>query len=236
MGLDSSYGDKIEVVYNSSHWKLLERLREKSIEIMDALAFKGIISGIYGSVVRGDVTPKSDIDIIIPYILSSHSIELALTSSGFEIYKRIIAQATPNSTPKAHIFLDIEEKMCITFPLATFRTLEREFYKFGGYLEIDALRVDNRVPGCSKRLMLIEPTEQGHMESSIHYREREVARIVGISLDIIRERMRVLKRRKKVGRTGIVLSVHLEQEETFENILRKLAASNPIIRRRLNKE
>jgi len=76
------------VVYNLSHWKLLEKLREKSIEIMDVLALKGIVSGIYGSVVRGDVTPKSDIDIIIPYVLSSYSVELALTSSGFEIYKK----------------------------------------------------------------------------------------------------------------------------------------------------
>jgi len=236
MGLESSYGDRIEIVYNLSHWKLLERLRKKSIEIMDVLALKGIISGIYGSVVRGDVTPKSDIDIIIPYVLSSHSVELALTGSGFEICKRIIAQATPNSTPKAHIFLDIEEKKCVTFPLATFRTLEREFYKFGGYLEINALKKDNRVPGCNKGLMLIEPTEQGHMESSMYYKEREVAKIVGISVDIIRERIRVLKRRKKVGRTGIILSVHLEKEEVFENILRKLAASNPIIRRRLRNE
>ena len=203
---------------------------------MDVLALRGIVSGIYGSVVRGDVTPKSDIDIIIPYVLSSHSVELALTGSGLEIYKKIIAQATPNSTPKAHIFLDIEEKKCITFPLATFRTLEREFYKFGGYLEIDALKADKRVPGCNKKSMLIEPTGQGHMESSINYREREVARTVGISIKIIRERIRVLKRRKKVGRTGIILSVQLENEEVFENILKKIADSNPIIRRRLRNE
>jgi predicted nucleotidyltransferase len=236
MELECTYRDRIEVVYTPSHWKVLARLREKSIEIMDAFALKGIISGIYGSVVRGDVTPKSDIDIIIPYILSSHSVELALIRNGFKIYNRRIAQATPNSTPKAHIFLDIEEKTCVTFPLASFRTLELEFYKFGGYLELDALKADNRVPGCSKELMLIEPTEQGHMESSIRYREREIAKIVGISINIIKERSRVLKRRKKVGRTGIVLSVHLEKEAVFENILRQLAASNPIVRRRLKNE
>lgn len=230
------YSDRIEVVYHPSHWKLLEMLREKSIDIMNALSSKAIISGIYGSVVRGDVTPKSDIDIIIPYVLSSHSVELALTSNGFKIANRIIAQATPNSTPKAHIFLDLEEKTCVTFPLATFRTLELEFYRFGGYLEIDALTIDNRVPGCSKELLLIEPTEQGHMESSIWYREKEVAKIVGISIDIVKERMRVLKRRKKVGKTGIILSVHLKKEDIFENILRKLAASNPIIRRRLKND
>ena len=84
--------------------------------------------------------------------------------------------------------------------------------------------------------MFIEPTGEGHMASSILYREREVARIIGVSIKIIKERIRVLKRRKKVGRTGILLSVQLENEEVFENILRKIAASNPIIRRRLRNE
>ena len=62
--------DGIEVGYHSSHWQLLEKLRKKSIEIMDALALFGIRSGVYGSVARGDVTPSSDIDIVIPYVLS----------------------------------------------------------------------------------------------------------------------------------------------------------------------
>lgn len=234
--MESTYRERNEVIYDPSHWKLLGMLREKSIEIMDALSSRGIISGLYGSVVRGDVTSKSDIDIIIPFVQSSLSVELALTSYGFYISNRIITQATPNTTPKAHIYLDLEEKMCVTFPLVMFRPLELEFYKFGGYLEIDALKADHRMPGCSKELMLIEPTQQGHVESSIQYREREVAKIVGISLTIVKERSRVLHRRKKIGKTGILFSVRLEKDEVFEQVLKKVAASNPIIRRRLKNE
>lgn len=232
---ESIYGDRVEVVYNSSHWKLLREFREQSMEIMGALACKGIRSGIHGSVVRGDVTSRSDIDIIIPYVVSSHSVELALTARGFKTYDRKIAQATPSHTPKAHIFLDAEEKQCVTFPLASFGTLELEFYGFGGFLELEALEADKRLPGCNKQLMLIEPSLKGHMESPIRGREREVAEIVGVSVDIVRERVRVLTRRREVGRTGIVLSVHLQDGEVFENVLERLAASNPIVRRRLRK-
>ena len=114
--------------------------------------------------------------------------------------------------------------------------MELEFYKFAGYLEIDALKANTRTPGCSKQLLLIEPTERGHIEASIIHREAEVAKIVGISIDIVRERLRVLKRREKIGRTGIVLTVQLMKEDVFENILTKVAASNPIVRRRLKKE
>lgn len=234
--MESTYRERNEVIYDPSHWKLLGMLREKSIEIMGALSFRGIISGLYGSVVRGDVTSKSDIDIIIPFVQSSLSVELALTSYGFNISNRIITQATPNTTPKAHIYLDLEEKMCVTFPLVMFRPLELEFYKFGGYLEIDALKADRRMPGCSKELMLIEPTQRGHVESSIQYREREVAKILGISLTIVKVRSRVLHRRKKIGKTGILFSVRLEKDAVFEQVLKKVAASNPIIRRRLKNE
>ena len=233
--MESSYSDRMEFVYNSSHWRLLRRLREKSIEIMDALASKGIHSGIHGSVVRGDVTPRSDIDIIITYVTSSHPVELALTMKGFKTYDRKIAQATPSHTPKAHIFLDAEEKQCVTFPLASLGTLELEFYKFGGLLELETLKADKRLPGCNKELMLIEPTLKGHMESPIQGREREIARIVGVSVDIVKERVRVLTRRREIGRTGIVLSVYLQEEEVFEEVLERLAASNPIVRRRLRK-
>ena len=235
MMMNSGFSDRIEIHYNSHHWKLLRRLREKSLEIMKALAFKGIYSGIHGSVVRGDVTLRSDIDIIIPSVISSYQVELALTLKGFKIYSRKIAQATPRHTPKAHIFLDIEEKECVTFPLASLGILELEFYKFGGFLELSALKEDKRLPGCNKELMLIEPTLKGHTEFSIRGREGEVARIVGVSSDIVRERVRVLMRRRKIGRTGIVLTVHLQEDEVFESVLERLKASNPIVRRRLRK-
>ena len=230
-----SYSDKIEYVYNSSHWKLLRMLRETCMDIMGTLASQGIRSGVHGSVVRGDVNLRSDIDIIIPYVISSHLVELALTMNGFKLFSRKIAQATPGHTPKAHILLDPEEKQCVTFPLASFRTLELEFYKFGGFLELEGLKADKRLSGCNKGLMLIEPTLKGHAESPIRGREGEVARIVGVRVDIVRERVRVLMRRRKVGRTGIVLSVHLREGEVFEEILKRLAFLKPIVRRRLRK-
>ena len=84
----------------------------------------------------------------------------------------------------------------------------------------------------SKRLMLIQPTSRGHIEFSIIGREVEVAKIVGISLEIVNERVRVLTRRKEVGRTGIVLSINLKEGEVFEEVLRRVAGSNPIVGRR----
>lgn len=228
--------DKMEVVYSPSQWELLRRFREQAVAIMDALSFRGIVSIIHGSVARGDVNKGSDVDIVIPYVMSSHSVELALVTRGFKIYTRKIAQATPSHTPKAHIYLDADERQCVTFPLVAFRTLEDEFYKFGGLLELKNLKADDRVSGCDKRLMLIEPTPKGHVESPIQGREAEVARIVGVSVDIVNERVRVLMRREEVGRTGIVLSLDLMDGEVFEEALKKLAESNPIVRRRIMKK
>lgn len=225
--------DGVEVVYSPSRWALLKRLRGRALEIMASLASRELTFSIHGSVARGDVNPDSDIDIVIPYVVSSHSVELALTMHGFEIYYRKIAQATPSHAPKAHIYLDAEEKECITFPLAVFRTLELEFYRFGGILDSASLKADRRVSGCDKRLMLIEPTAQGHIEFPVKGRELEAAKILGVSLEIVKERVRVLTRRREIGRTGIVLSVDVGDGEVFEDVLRRLAASNPIVKRSL---
>jgi predicted nucleotidyltransferase len=236
MNRKKSHLDRLEVVYDSFRWHLLEDFRKQAITIMDSLTARRITSAIHGSVVRGDVNKDSDIDIIIPHVLSSHTVELALTMSGFRVYSRRIAQATPSHTPKAHIFLNPEEKQCVTFPLVSFQPLEFEFYKFGGSLELKDIKENKRTPGCDKRLMLIEPTSEGHVESPIEGREAEVASIVGVNVEIVKERVRVLKRRRKFGRTGIVLSVDLNYEEVFEEVLKRLAESNPIVRRRIMKK
>ncbi|MFH0749108.1 MAG: nucleotidyltransferase domain-containing protein [Candidatus Bathyarchaeota archaeon] len=222
-----------EVAYSPSRFELLGRIRRKADKIMTALSSSGFIPSIHGSVTRGDVRIDSDIDIVIPYVVSSYSVELALNLKGFKIYARKIAQATPSHAIKAHIFLDAEMKECITFPLIPFRRLELEFYKFGGLLDLSSLQKGMRVPGCNKRLMLIQPTSRGHIEFSIIGREVEVAKIVGISLEIVNERVRVLTRRKEVGRTGIVLSINLKEDEVFEEVLRRVAGSNPIVGRRI---
>jgi predicted nucleotidyltransferase len=171
----------------------------------------------------------------VPYEVSSTTIELALKLGGFKLFTRKIAQATPSHTPKAHIYLDALEQTCVTFPLASFRSLELEFYRFGGFLRVEDLMEGTRVPGCDKNLMLIQPTQRGHTASPIIGREGEVAEIVGVGVRIVEERIRVLTRREKVGRTGIVFSMELEEDAVFEEVLKRVADSNPIVRRRLRK-
>lgn len=225
--------DVKEVVYDSAHWMLLQKLRGKAVKIMDALAARSLSSAVYGSVARGDVNKKSDVDVIIPYATSSHTVELALRMGGLQIFSRRIAQATPSHTPKAHIYLDAVDETCLTFPLTSFRSLELEFYRFGGFQQVEEIKTEKRVPGCDKRLRLIQPTQTGHVESLIRGREREVARIVGVGVRIVEERIRVLTRRERVGRTGIVFSRDLEEDEVFEEALKQVSDTNPIVRRRL---
>ena len=225
--------DVKEVFYDSAHWMLLQGLRGKAVKIMDALAARSLSSAVYGSVARGDVNKKSDVDVIIPYATSSHTVELALRLGGLQIFSRRIAQATPSHTPKAHIYLDAVDETCLTFPLTSFRSLELEFYRFGGFQRVEEIKTEKRVPGCDKRLRLIQPTQTGHVESLIRGREREVARIVGVGVRIVEERIRVLTRRERVGRTGIVFSRDLEEDEVFEEALKQVSDTNPIVRRRL---
>lgn len=227
--------DGTEVRYEAAHWARLHDLREKAAAAMEALAARRLSSAVFGSVARGDVTAKSDVDVILPDVTSSHAVEVALRLGGFHLYARRIAQATPSHTPKAHIFVDAVEKTCVTFPLASLRPLEREFYRFGGLLSVDGVKAGHRVPGCDKRLMLIQPTSTGHVETPIVGREPEVARIVGVNVAIVRERIRVLTRRERVGRTGIVLTRELMEGEVFEEALKQVADANPIVRRRLAK-
>ena len=223
------------LVYSRSHWSLLETKRREAREIMTALSSREITSSVYGSVTRGDVHPESDVDIIIPYVISSHSVELALTMKGFKIYSKNIAQATPRHALKGHIYVDADEKNCVTFPLVPFRGLELEFYIFGGLLTLPTLIEAKRVPGCNKGLMFIQPTEQGHNEFSIVGREVEVAKILEVSLEIVQERVKILTRRKDLGRTGIVIFQRLEKDDVFEDVLRQLEASNPLVRRKIRK-
>lgn len=230
------HGNRREVVYDSSHWELLRDLRARAMEVMEALASRNITSAIYGSVARGDVNEKSDVDVIIPYVVTSNTVELALRMGGFKVFSRRIAQATPSHTPKDHTYLDALERRCVTFPLASLRPLELEFYRFGGLLQLEGLGEGVRVPGCDKRLMLIQPTPKGHVESPIVGRESEAARVVGVGVEIVRERVRVLTRREEVGRTGIVFSVGLGEDEVFEEVLKRVADSNPIVRRRLRRK
>ncbi len=223
--------DKIEVIYTKERWELLKKFRDKALRIMELLERHGIRAITHGSVARGDVTLQSDIDIVILQTVSPFQVESVLHSAGFSFYSRQIIQATPWHSLKAHIYLD--EKTVVTFPLVKLREREWEFYKFGGLVTISELKKNIRVPGVDKRLILIEPTSRGHLESSIIGREHEVAKILGVSIDVVEERVSILLRRDRIGRTGIYLKRELLSHETFGEVLKKIADRDPIVRRRI---
>ncbi|MCD6464789.1 nucleotidyltransferase domain-containing protein [Candidatus Bathyarchaeota archaeon] len=223
--------ERIEVVYSTERWRILSELRRKAIKIMEALERAHIFCIAHGSIARGDVSPKSDIDIFIPQIYPSFTIENALRMADIPISRRILVQATPTYSVKGYI--EINEQQYISFPLCRMRKIEREFYKFGGEADLETLRRNVRVPGVDKRLMLIEPTENGHIESSIIGREEKVAKILGISVNTVLDRVHALLRRDRVGRTGLFIERELAPDESFEMVLKRLAETNPAVRRRL---
>ncbi|TFG04226.1 MAG: hypothetical protein EU539_11260 [Promethearchaeota archaeon] len=96
------------------------------------------------------------------------------------------------------------------------------------------LKSDIRVNGIDKRLVLIQPNSQGHDELSIINNEAVVAKIVGISIDTIMERKKVLLKREKLGKTGTYLKREIGIDETVEEVLKNLADKKRIIRNKLN--
>jgi len=224
-------GEYRVVVYDDARWRLLMSLRKEAMKIMKALTRAGLPCIVHGSIARGDVKPTSDIDVFVPVPVPSYRVELALEAAGYRVQQKLIVQATPSSTPKAYLVLDVEEKRVVSFPLAKLAKREYEFYYFGGALDLRGLVEGKRVPGVDKRLMLIEPIKEGHKESPVIGREAEVARIVGVSVDTVLERVRVLTRRDKVGRTGVFVKVVLGPEENVEDTVRRVSRENPHFRR-----
>jgi len=198
---------------------------------MLVLSKHNIESVVHGSAARGDVDENSDVDIFVPSVVPSYKIELALRDAGFHPMKREIVMATPWQLPKAHIY--IEDDLSVTFPLVKPRQLELEFYYFGGAADYKQVERGVRVPGVDKRLMLIEPTERGHIESQVVGRGAEVAKRIGVGLDIVRERTQVLTRRADVGHTGIFVQRELAPTENFEAVFNQLVEKNPAMKRRV---
>jgi predicted nucleotidyltransferase len=220
-----------EVVYDAGRWSLFEDFRRKATKIMEALEIFNLESIVHGSIARGDVNKKSDIDVFIPFQASSFIVESALEKAGIRANRRLIVQATPTYAMKAYI--EIDENTSVSFPLMKMRKVEREFYRFGGEATLKNLRNGVRVCGVDKRLMLIEPTRDGHRESTIVGREEHVAKLLGISVDTVLDRVHALLRRDDVGRTGVFIQRELTDDETFEMALKRLADQNPAVRRRL---
>ncbi|MDH7563523.1 MAG: nucleotidyltransferase domain-containing protein [Candidatus Bathyarchaeota archaeon] len=220
-----------EVVYDAKRWALLEEYRRKAMHIMDALEKAHLETLVYGSIARGDVTEDSDVDVFIPNVSSSFTVDMALEKAGIAVQRRMIVQATPTYAVKA--YMEIDDATSVSFPLMKMRKVEREFYRFGGEISLSELRQALRKAGVDKRLMLVEPTEKGHLESAVVGQEVRAAKVLGISCETALDRIRVLLRRDKVGRTGVFVKKELSAEETFETTLDKLVKQNPAIRRRL---
>jgi predicted nucleotidyltransferase len=229
----SKNSSNTEITYSAERWEQLSNYREKAIEIISALENFHLFAVTHGSIARGDVTKKSDIDVFIAETQNSFLVETALEKAGIPINNRLIVQATPNYAMKAHI--EVNEQITISFPLMQMRRVEREFYQFGGEVNLTQLKADIRAPGVDKRLMLIEPSEKGHNESSIIGKEEFAARILGISAETVLDRVHALVKRDSVGRTGVFVKRELAQDETFELALKKLSEKNPAVRRRMKK-
>ncbi len=220
-----------EVTYCTGHWEILEQLRKRSLQVMKTLKSHHLNATVHGSIARGDVTQTSDIDLFISNPGSSFAVETTLERSGFQVLERKIIQATPLYALKAYIELDGQTSL--SFPLVKMRQVGKEFYRFGGEATISVLEKNKRVLGVDKRLMLIEPTSKGHTETTVVNKEKEVAKLLGISPSTVLDRVRALVRRDKVGRTGVYIEKELNPEETFEQAMKKLADSNPAVRRRI---
>ena len=216
------------VVYDAVRWEILGRLRGVAILYLRELVNAGFEAMVHGSLARGDVTPKSDVDIFIPEVCPSYLVEAAVGRIQ-QISKRELTQATPAHAPKA--ILHMEEAVKITFPLLPLRKKERDFYRFGGELGLEGLEAARRVAGIDKRLMVILPMDNGHFEFSALENIVEASRALGVKLETVQERVRVLTRRDRIGRTGIFYKVELREDETFEGRLKERASEDPSLRR-----
>ena len=220
-----------EVTYSADRWEILEQLRKRTLQVMKNLQSCNLQATVHGSLPRGDVTQTSDIDLFISNPGSSFAVETALERLGFQVLERKIIQATPLYALKG--YLELDGQTSLSFPLVKMRRVEKEFYRFGGEATVSVLEKNQRVLGVDKRLMLIEPTAKGHIESTVVNKEKEVAKLLGISPTTVLDRVRALMRRDKVGRTGVYIEKELNPDQTFEQAMKKLADRNPAVRRRI---
>lgn len=215
------------VEYDLGRWELMAALRARAARVQGAL---GVPSLVYGSVARGDVTASSDVDVVILEPFPSYAVELSL-SEAFHVVERRLTIASPNSVPKASLTLDDGSQ--VSWPLLPPKPREAGFYSFGGAIDATRAGPRDRVPGVSKRLLLIEPVETGHVETSVLGAEVEAARTLGLPMDVVEERVRVLARRDQVGRTGVFRSLTVGEGNTFEQLLDSLADTTPAVRRQM---
>ena len=221
------------ITYSEYNWTLLKNKRANARRLLNIFVKEGLNPFVYGSVARGDVNESSDIDIIFIQEVPSFQIEYILNKNGFENYFREIIMATPSDSIKLYIHLS--ELESITIPMSKLGKNVVEFYKFGGKIALDDLNSGIRVPGIDKRLVLIKPNPTGHEEISIIGNESLAAKEVGVSIDVVNERKRVLLKREKFGKTGVFLKRELHLNESTEEVLKTLAKKKSVIRKKLYK-
>ncbi len=220
-----------EIVYSNDRWMILSDKRAKARGILEALRRLNVEVIVHGSIARGDVREDSDVDVVIVNPIPPSLVELSLLDAGYRIHYREIVQATPSYVPKVYYYLDEREEKVVSHPLAKLRPREREFYKWGGELDMKGLLEDRRVPGVSKELKLIIPTSRGHIGLDVVGNEHIVARIVGVSIETVHERVRVLTRRREHGRTGVFLKVGVPPGRSVEEVVDRLRRENQYFRR-----
>jgi len=235
MGDSLNIKPEAEVRYTEDRWKLLQRKRMRAKETISILKDAGLVSFVYGSIARGDVEESSDVDVVIPRPTLPHSLieEMVSKELGDPLCREIV-QATPQSTPKYYIYYS--DNTTISMPIGRLREREEEFYKFGGMLDLRGITANLRVPGVSKELKLIYPTNFGHVEYPVVGNEEIVAKILGVSRYTVDERVRVLTKRRVLGTTGLYVNYRLQPDENFEEALRKLKMTKKGFRNRLSEE
>ncbi|MCW4010469.1 MAG: nucleotidyltransferase domain-containing protein [Candidatus Bathyarchaeota archaeon] len=225
--------DTVEVTYSSERWSQLTQLRHKAQDVIAALHMRHMQAIVHGSIARGDVNKDSDIDVFVLNPPSSFQVETALQQANITISNRTLIQATPAYAMKAYI--EVDPTTTVSFPLMELRRVERQFYRFSGEVNLTQLKQNTRVAGVDKRLMLIEPTQTGHIESSIVGGEEQAAKTLRVAVETVLDRVHALKKRDAVGRTGVFIKKELTPDETFELALKHLADENPAVRRRQNR-
>ncbi len=221
-----------KVVYDERRWKTLREKRAVAERVLSALHEAGITDAfVYGSVARGDVRPGSDVDAFVPHPVNPEILQARVEELLGGWKRRVVVQATPTYAVKGYIYLD--DLTSISFPMVEMTPSELLFYDVAGKVDLDGIRKGIRVPGMNKSLIAIIPVEDGHLEYPVELDVEKAARLIGVSPLALRERVRVLKRRREHGRTGLYREVELSADETFSGVLKVLLDSNPYLKRRV---